>query len=452
MSEQFELIVIGTGPAAGTVARKANKAGKKVAIIEAREFGGTCALRGCNPKKVYTNAGSLVDQARRAQGKLARFDEPRIDWAELLAFKREFTEPVAEKSEESFAKYGIATYHGAAAFVDKQTIEADGKRLEGERIFIASGARPRKLELPGAEHVVLSDEFLELEKLPSRIAFIGGGYISMEFAHVAARAGAEVTVFQRGDRILEPFDPDLVQQLTEWSRSNGIDVRTHTEVNAIEKTSGGVLSVRYQNEGSEQRFETDLVVHGAGRVPNIDALNLEAGDVAFGDRGIQVDAYLRSTTNQAVFAAGDCADTQVPNLTPTANEEARAVSKNLFQSHPKSKPDYGAVAQVAFTTPCIAAVGLSEAAARDAGYDIDVRHEVTSTWGSVRKTCIELAGYKLLVDKQTDRVVGAHLLGPAAEEVINLFALAVKFGLTATDLKSTLFAFPTFSSDVRSMV
>jgi len=452
VSELFDLIVVGTGPAAGTVARKANKAGKTVALIEAREFGGTCALRGCNPKKVYTNAGSLVDQAHRATGKLARFDQPRIVWEELLAFKREFTRPVAEKSEESFAKYGIATYHGAASFVDAQAMEVDGKRLEGERIFIASGARPRILGFPGAEHVVLSDEFLELEELPPRIAFIGGGYISMEFAHVAARAGAEVVVVQRGSRILKPFDPDLVEQLTEWSRENGVDIRTQAEVTAIEKTGDAAIKVCFQKEGSDQHFKTDLVVHGAGREPNLESLNLKEGNVAFDNEGVQVDEFLRSTTNSAVYAAGDCAATGVPNLTPTANEEARAVAKNLFEAHPKTKPDYGAIAQVAFTSPCLAAVGMSETAANDAGHDVDVRHEVTSTWGSVRKTAVELAGYKILVDKKTDLILGAHLLGPAAEEVINLFALAIKFNLTATDLKSTLFAYPTFGADVRQMV
>lgn len=452
MSEKFDLVVVGTGPAAETVARKANKSGKTVAIVEARQFGGTCALRGCNPKKVYTNAGSLINQARHAQGKLARLDNPRIVWPELLAFKREFTQPVIEKSEQSFAKYGIATYHGTASFVDKQTVEVGGIRLEAERIFVASGAKPRTLQLQGAEHVVQSDEFLELEELPPRIVFIGGGYISMEFAHVAARAGAKVTVLQKGGQILTPFDPDLVEQLTAWSRSIGIDIRTQSEVSAVEKKGRSEFAVHYRSSDAEKQIEADLVVHGAGREPNTKALKLEAGGVACNEQGILVDEFLRSTTNPVVYAAGDCAATGVPNLTPTANEEARAVAQNLFEKEPQYKPDYRAIAQVAFTVPCIAAVGMSEAAARKRGSNVDVRHQETSTWGSVRKTGVELAGYKILVDKETDHILGAHLLGPAAEEVINLFALAIKFDLTATDLKSTLFAYPTFGADVRRMV
>lgn len=457
MSKQYDLIVIGTGPAASTVARKMNQADKRVAIVEAREFGGTCALRGCNPKKVYSNAASLVDQARRAEGKLARFDQPRIIWSDLLAFKREFTQPVVEKTEQSFSKQGIATFHGTARFVDSQAIEVAGERLEAERILIAVGARPRPLEFPGKEHVIHSDEFLELSELPRRVTFIGGGYISLEFAHVAARAGAEVTILDRGARILKGFDPDLVTQLTKWSRASGIEIRTGAEVTAVESSTGETTGetgfvVRYEQDGRQETIDADLIVHGAGRTPNLDGLNLAAAQVESNEDGIIVDELLRSPTNHSVFAAGDCAASGQPKLTPTANEEARIVAKNLFAESPEAKPNYGAIARVVFTAPCLAAVGMSEEAARKATDDLDVRHQDTSTWGSVRKTAIECAGYKVLIDKQTDRLLGAHLLGPGAEETINLFTLAITHGLTAKQMKATLLAFPTFGSDVRRMV
>ncbi len=447
----FDLIVIGSGPSAGTVAKKTAESGKSVVVIESRGYGGTCALRGCNPKKVYTNAGNLVDQARRADGKLVTFSDPQINWARLLAFKQQFTQPIVEKSEASFQKLGIETFHGVARFSGTNTINVDGVELSGERIFVGTGARPVSLEIDGADHVTQSDGFLELDTLPSHVTFIGGGYISMEFAHVVARFGSRVVVIDHHERPLKHFDPDLVDQLVEWSRQIGVEFVTNTKVIGIYKT-GRTLCINIDQNGIRRTLETQLVVHGAGRVPNISDLDLEAGNVEFGKWGIEVDATMRSVSNQRVFAAGDCVNRGMPRLTPVANEEARVVVKNLFADTPDKRPDYGAVPCVVFTSPCLAAVGLTQVEAEEKHPNVEVLHEDTSQWSSVRKTGQECAGYKLLVDKQSDRILGAHLLGPAAEETINLFALAMKFGLTATDLKSTLFAYPTFAADVRQMV
>ncbi len=449
--ETFDLIVIGTGPAGSSVARKANKQGKRVAIVEAREFGGTCALRGCNPKKVYTNAATLVDQARTAQGKLARFDEIRIDWPELLAFKRTFTEPVIEKSEKSFQKYGISTFNGAASFDGPQQIVAGEHRLTAQRILVATGAKPARLKIPGEELVVTSDEFMELSTLPAKVVFVGGGYISMEFAHVAARFGSDVTILHRGEQVLESFYPDLVSQLVEWSEKQGVHILTGAKVVSVERAGEELLSVGFEQE-QRHSVEASLVVHGGGRVPNLTGLELAAGNVDFDETGIQVDEFMRSSSNHAVFAAGDCAASGVPALTPAANEVARIVAKNLFASNPEQKPDYGAVPRVVFTVPPLAAIGMTEDQARDAGHRVDVHYEDTSEWNSVRKSGHACAGFKILIDQQTDQILGAHLLGPSADETINLFALAMRFGHTAREMKSTLFAFPTFAADVRQML
>ena len=452
MSEcHFDLIVIGTGPSASTVANKSAVNGKQVAVIESRGFGGTCALRGCNPKKVYTNAAEMRDRASGGKGKLVEFDQLRIDWEKLLAFKRTFTEPVAEESEKSFHEQGIKTFAGTASFAGPNAIQVGKQRLSAERIFVGVGAQVRPLNIPGGQLAVNSDEFLELSKIPPRVVFIGGGYISMEFACVVARYGATVTVLHRGAQVLKQFDADLVGQLVEYSSQHGVDVQTNAKVTAIERQGDHSLVVKFDRLGQDLSIESDLVVHGAGRVPNFEGLNLEAGKIAFGADGIEVDPYMRSLTNPAVFAAGDCADTGKPRLTPTANEEARIVAKNLFADVPAERPDYGVIPQVAFTVPSIATIGMSQPEARES-HDVDVRYKNTSTWGSVRKTGQTCAGYKILIDKETDLILGAHLLGPAAEETINLFALAMKHGLTATDMKSTLFAFPTFASDVRRMV
>ncbi len=451
MPSQFDLIVIGSGPAASTVARKAAKDDRNVAIIESRGFGGTCALRGCNPKKVYTNAAALLDQVRRMNGKLASFEKAEIVWSQLHDFQREFTRPVEEKSESSFAEMGIATVNGSAKFTGPNEVSVGDQVFTANRIFVATGARPATLTFEGAEHAIDSAEFLNLKELPNDICFIGGGYISMEFGHVAAQFGSRVSVIQSGTQVLKGFDPDIVKQLTDWSQNQDMDIQLNARVTGITE-HGDKLKLTFEQDGAEREIETTLVVHGAGRVPNIEGLNLETANVEFGKSGIKVNDHMQSVSNPVIFAAGDVADNQQPMLTPTANEEARIVAKNLFTDLPEQKPDYGKIARVAFTTPPIAAVGMSESEARGVCSDLEVRCEDTSEWSSVKKQWQTCAGFKLLIDGSSDKVLGAHLLGPCADETINLFTLAMKFNLTATDIKSTLFAYPTFADSVRRMV
>lgn len=454
-AKDFDLLVIGTGPASSTVARKIREQGKRVAIVEAREFGGTCALRGCNPKKVLVNAAALLTQIEGARGKLLADDtKASVDWSTLMRFKQEFTGAIPEKSERSFRNDGIETLHATASFVDADSVNVGDQVVSADRILVGCGARPTPLPITGADLVTLSDDFLELTELPKRVVFIGGGFVSMEFAHVTARIHGQTTVLERNDRVLSSFDPDLTNQLTAWSRQAGVDIRTQVEVERIAQHDDGSLSVFFTDRDgdNQQSIECDLVVHGAGRTPNLDGLNLEAAGVDFEKQGILVEPTMRSRSNQRVFAAGDCAAKDKPPLTPTANEEARVVVENLFADPPESEPDYGVIPRVAYTAPAIAAVGMSQAEAEASGKDVDVRHDDTSTWNSVRKSGVTCAGFKVLVDRETDQLLGAHLLGPGAEESINLFALAMKYQLKASQLKSTLFAFPTFASDVRQMV
>ncbi len=376
----FDLIVIGTGPSASTVAKKSCSGGSRVAVVEAREFGGTCALRGCNPKKVYTNAGNLVDRARGAQSKQIEFERLWIDWHNLHDFKREFTQPVKEETEANYRERGIKTYSGTASFAGPNSIRAGDHQITAQRIFVGVGAYPRPLNIPGGEYAVHSDEFLELLTLPERVVFIGGGYVSMEFAGVAARYGSGVTVLQRGGQVLQPFDPDLVAQLVAYCAENNITINIDAAVTAIERTDGGLRTVRYETSEGSRAIEADLVVHGAGRVPNLVNMNLKSGEVEYGEDGIQVNAFMQSVSNPIVYAAGDCADTGQPRLTPTANEEARAVVKNIFANEPTCRPDYGLIPQVAFTIPSIAAIGMSQAAA-EKSHEVEVRYEDTSSWG-----------------------------------------------------------------------
>lgn len=450
MSKQFDLIVIGTGAAGATAAYKCRSAGWEVAIVDARPFGGTCALRGCDPKKVLVGAAELVDWKRRMEGKGIPANGINIDWSALMRFKRTFTEPVPKNREHGYAKAGIATIHGRARFIGPTAIKVGDEELVGRHVLIANGARPAALAIPGEAHLTTSEQFLELEQLPHRILFVGGGYISFEFAHVAARAGAQVRILHRGSRPLLGFDPDLVEHLVRATRELGVDVRLNTGVEAIEKTADHLL-VHSSAEAARQLFETDMVVHGAGRVPEIDDLALEKAGVQWGRKGVVVNEYLQSVSNPAIYAAGDSAASGGLPLTPVASLEGHVVASNLLEGNHR-KPDYTGVPTVVFTVPPLASVGLQEATARERGLKFRINREDTSGWYSSRRIGMKYSGFMVLVEEQSDRILGAHLLGPHAEEVINLFALALRAGLRAADLKTMPYAYPSSSSDLSYMV
>jgi glutathione reductase (NADPH) len=449
MVRRFDVVAIGTGSAASTVASLCRGAGRQVAVVDSRPFGGTCALRGCDPKKVLVGAGELVDWLRRMQGKGVP-SSSRIDWPELMRFKRTFTDPIPKQREEGFRKRGIAAFHGRARFTSPTSLQVGDEALEARNIVIASGAKPAELRIPGAALASTSDDFLELEQLPKRIAFIGGGYISFEFGHLSARAGASVMILHRGPRPLVRFDPDLVHALVNKSRSIGIDIRLNTEVKAIHGKPGD-LKVRVSSEGREQDLEADLVVHGAGRVPDIDDLELDRGNVAHDRRGVTVNEYLQSVSNPAVYAAGDAAATGAPQLTPVAGYDGRIVAANLLEGNHR-KPDYRGVASVVFTVPPLAGTGLQEQEAREQGLRFRVNHADTSGWFSSRKVAEDCSGFKTLVEEGSGRILGAHLLGPQSEETINVFALAIRRGISAAEVKDTFFAYPTRGSDIEYML
>ena len=208
MRKRYDLVIVGTGTAAMVAAMRVRAAGWSVAVIDFRPFGGTCALRGCDPKKMLIAGAETLDSAARMRGHGVA-GEVRIDWPELIAFKRTFTDPIPHRREHDYAEKGIDTFHGHASFTDRNIMNVDGTALEGRHFLIAAGAEPIRLGIPGAEHLVTHEEFLALERLPRRIVLVGGGYIAAEFAHIAARAGAQVTIVQRDERMLKHFDPDL---------------------------------------------------------------------------------------------------------------------------------------------------------------------------------------------------------------------------------------------------
>ncbi len=450
MTTTVDVIVIGTGTAAQNVAYTCRASGWSVAVVDSRPFGGTCQLRGCDPKKVLVGVAELVDWSRRLQDKGISAPGLSIKWPDMMRFKRTFTDPIPEQTEHSFAEAGITVRHGRARFVDRTAVRVGDDTLVGHHVVIATGARHASLGIPGEEYLTTSTQFLELDNLPPRVVFVGGGYIAFEFAHIAARAGAVVQILNRGARPLNKFDPDLVSQLVQATRELGVEVHLNTAVTAIERRGDHVL-VHAQTGVQEHTIEADLVIHAAGRVPEIDDLELEEAGIARQKDGVSVNAYLQCVTNPAVYAAGDSVASGGFPLTPVAGMQGDIVARNLLEGN-QHTPNYTGIPSVVFTTPPLARVGLDEEAAHARGLRFRTHHEDTSGWYSSRRVAMPHTGFKVLVEEDTERLLGAHLLGLHAEEVINLFALAIRAGLRATDLKQMVYAYPTSASDVSYMV
>jgi glutathione reductase (NADPH) len=446
-----DLIVLGTGSAAQSVAYPCHEAGWSVTVVDSSPFGGTCAQRGCDPKKVLVGISELVDWNRRMQGNGLSSPAPRVAWADMMRFKRTFTDAVAASTEEGFKDAGIVTVHGRAKFVGPTSIRVGDEMHDGRHVVIATGARHAPLGIPGEEYLLTSTGFLELDELPRRVVFVGGGYIAFEFAHVAAHSGAEVQILHRGDRPLEGFDADLVGHLLTTTRDLGVDVKVRTPVTAIE-TRGDEFVV-HAGAGDEQReIAADLVVHAAGRVPEIDDLALEAAGIARAERGgVAVNEYLQSVSNPVVYAAGDAVASGHLPLTPVAGMQGGIVATNLLKGNTRT-PNYEGIPSVVFTTPPLARVGLDEATARAQGLRFTTHQDDTSGWYSSRRVALPHTGFKTLVEDGTERILGAHLFGLHAEEVVNIFGLAVRNGLSAGDLRDMVYAYPTSASDIGSMV
>ncbi|MEL7832858.1 NAD(P)/FAD-dependent oxidoreductase [Fodinibius sp. Rm-B-1B1-1] len=449
MAKHFDLIVIGTGSGGSTAAGKCATAGWKVAQIDSRPFGGTCARRGCDPKKVLVGAAELIDWNLRMKGH-GISGATSIDWQELMEFKRTFTQPVPENREKGMERVGITPIHGRASFVDEETIEVNGETLKANNFLIAAGAKPAPLPIDGFEHLITSTQFLELDELPDKLIFVGGGYISFEFAFIAALAGAQVEILHQGERPLEGFDADLVNILLERTGELNIKVHLNTEVKSVTK-DGNSYRVEASQKGNAQTYTGNLVIHGAGRVPDIDNMQLKEGNVERTKEGIKVNEYLQSISNPNVYAAGDAVDSNGLPLTPVAGFESHVVASNLLDGNHR-KAEYPAQPTAVFTIPPLAMVGLTEQQARDAGNDIEVNFKKTDEWYSYRRTNESTAAFKTIINKETGHILGAHILGSKAEEIINLFAMAMNQNLKATALKKMVYAYPSHASDIPYMV
>ena len=453
MGDAYDLIVIGAGNAGQEAAGIARGAGWHVAIVEARDVGGTCPLRGCIPKKVLAAASEVADLVRRAPRLSVNVEPPAagkpvLDWTALIARERTFVEGVPAAMKADLVRKGIEVVEGRARFVDPHAISVSGRAepLRARKFLVASGSVPRPLRFPGGERLLTSDDILELTALPATIAFVGAGVIAFELGHVMARAGARVTLLEAAPRVLPGHDAGAVDRLLEASAARGIDVQVGVEVQSIDDAPDGTRVVRYRASGPRE-LRVHAVAHGAGRIADLDGLDLAAAGVATDGARPRLDDAHCSRSNPDIWFAGDAVPGK-PQLSALATYEGRLVARNLTRGE-KQAPDYTSIPSVVFTAPALASVGPTEEEARARGLKVEARVNDMRTWRSARTYAEEIAWSKVLVDPKADRVIGAHLVGHGAADLINTFALAIRYGIPVTSLVEGVYAYPTFHSDLK---
>lgn len=448
---RYEVIVLGGGTAAGRAARVCAAAGRSVAMVEDLAYGGTCPLRGCDPKKLLRRGAEIVESASLMRGKGIGYDQsPLMDWEGLVEHKNAYIRSMPEKISASLRDSGIALLHGTASFTGSHSIEIEGDRIEADKFIVATGSMPRPMTQSGAEHMVTSDVLMDIEDLPNRILFVGAGYVSLEFAHMIARSGREVRIVHEGNRVLPAFDGELVADLLERTREAGIDIQLNAPMSSIDRdVEDFVVHTGSGDDSAEWR--ADLVVHGAGRVPATDRLNLDAAGIETEHGGVAVNAYLQSRSNPDVYAAGDAAASEGIMLTPVASREGEIAARNLLDGN-NTGTDYVGVPTAVFTIPPLAMVGLKEAEARSRFDRVRVVDKDTGSWFSSYRVGEHAGRARVILDDAGDRVLGAHLFGEGSDALVNVFAMAIQLGLTTAQMKSLSFAYPTHFSNLASML
>jgi glutathione reductase (NADPH) len=448
-TERFDVVILGGGNAGIGVTGPVRRAGMSVAMIESHDLGGTCPNRGCTPKKVLVAAGHVLHEIERAGVHHIAVSKPKLDWSALIDREKDLIRDIPEILAHSMAHRSVEVIRGHAIFTGPNAIRVGDRDLEASHIVIATGSKARPLPISGAEHMITSDEILTERDQPGSVIFVGGGVISLEFGHIYARAGTEVTILEALPQLLPAMDADAVAHIQIESERIGIRVRTGVNVKRIEAANNR-LRVIYNHEGKEHAAEADRIVNGSGRVANVDALDLAAGNVDHSSGRVAVDSHLRSTSNPQVYVCGDAVPVS-PQLSPIATYEGDIVGRNIVEG-PKYSPDYASMATSVYTVPALAAVGLTEAAAKQKGFAVTVHSNDMLGWLSARTYAETVAWSKIIVDQATDRILGAHFVGHAGQELVNIFGLAMRFGITASQIKDYVYAYPTFSSDIRHML
>ena len=445
----YDLFVIGAGSGGVRASRMAAGYGARVAVAEERYLGGTCVNVGCVPKKLLVCASGFADHYREASGFGWTADEPAFDWGQLIANKNGEIERLNGIYQGLLDGAGVELFEGRARLLDPHTVEIEsggnGRRsVTADQILVAVGSWPEMPAIPGIEHAISSNEAFYLERLPERFAVVGGGYIGVEFAGIFAGLGCDVTLIYRGPLFLRGFDEEIRTHLAEEMRSRGIELRFECQVESIEEVTAGHSDRLRLHLDDGAAVTCGEVLYATGRKPLVADLGLEACGVARGELGeILVDEFSRSNVPN-IWAIGDVTDRL--NLTPVAIHEAMCLSRTLYADEP-TPVDHETVATAVFSQPPLAAVGLTEEEARERYDDVDVYR---SRFRPLKLTLTdnqERTLIKLIVDRRTDRVLGTHMLGADAPEIIQGLAVAVKMGATKKDFDAAMAIHPTSAEE-----
>ncbi|HET7085758.1 MAG TPA: glutathione-disulfide reductase [Rhizomicrobium sp.] len=447
----YDLFVIGGGSGGVRASRMAALAGAKVALAEEWRMGGTCVIRGCIPKKLLVYASQFSENVQDAAGYGWDFGQAHFDWPTLIANKDREIARLEDIYAKNVRSAGVTILTDRAVFEDPHTMRLlnSGERVTAEKILIATGNRPTREMgtshvIPGGELCITSDEAFHLKELPKRVLIAGGGYIALEFAHIFHGLGSHVSLVYRGDKPLRGFDDDMRDALCQSMQQRGLEVLLGCEFTKVEKRNGGLHAET--NQGAV--IECDQIMLAIGRQPNTAALHVEKAGVELGRRGeVKVDDYSR-TSAPNIYAVGDVTDRL--QLTPVAIHEAMCFVDTSFKNNPTA-PDHIHVPSAVFTTPELAAVGLTETRALMQGYAIDVykstfRPLLHTLGGRPVRTLI-----KLIVDSKTDKVLGCHMFGDHAAEIIQIVAVCLKMGATKQDFDSTVALHPTAAEELVTM-
>jgi glutathione reductase (NADPH) len=440
----YDLFVIGGGSAGVRAARISSIYGARVAVAEERYLGGTCVNVGCVPKKLLVYASRYAGEFEDAAGFGWRLGERRFDWPSLIANKNKEIARLNGIYRQVLEERGVEIMTARATLLGAHEIEVGGKVVTADYILIATGGWPIMPELPGIEHAIGSNEAFFLEQLPERVLIVGGGYIGCEFAGIFHGLGSRVVQLHRGPLFLRGFDEDMRETLAREMRKKGVELRFNAEVTRLERHGGGVLATLMDGD----RLETDLAMFATGRAPNSKNLGLEAAGVQLDVMGaVVVDEYSRSSQAN-IYAIGDVTDRI--NLTPVAIAEGHAVAETLFNNNPTA-PDHMNVPSAVFSDPTLATVGLTEEAARRRYGAITVYRTSFRPLKHTLSGREEQTMMKLVVDKDSDRVVGIHMVGEEAGEIIQGLAVAMKAGATKRDFDRTIAIHPTAAEEFVTM-
>ena len=448
----FDLFTIGAGSGGVRAARFAAAAGARSAIAEEGRFGGTCVNVGCVPKKLFSYAAHFREEFHDAAGFGWSGPAPSFDWPTLIANKDREIQRLNGIYEQVLARAGVTVFKGRARILDPHTVEVGGevageagpRRFTARHILIATGGRPLRDEVPGCHLAKISDDLFSLPALPRRVLVVGGGYIGVEFAGIFNGLGSEVVLSHRSDPFLRGFDDDVRRFLAEEMRKKGITLRFNCSVQRLEKQGEGVRVI--MSDGSVADY--DLAVYAIGRRPNIEGLGLDNVGVTLNEKGaIAVDPYSQ-TSVPSIHAIGDVTDRM--NLTPVALAEAMALVKTLFRAQPTTM-DYADIPTAVFSAPPIGTVGLTEAQARAKHGAVDIYRSDFKPLKHTLSGSSERTLMKLVVDARTDRVLGAHMVGLDAPEILQGIGIALKAGATKADFDATIGIHPTAAEEFVTM-